>query len=56
MTSKTSAKGGDIVIYMIRRWEVSCRSGAVLAVIVMAAKIHGVVDVAVDVDVDVAVE
>ena len=54
MTSKTAAGDGDIVLYLIQQWSVSWCSSAVLVVIMKVAEMHGVVDVAIDVDVAVA--
>ena len=54
MTSETAADDGASVGYLMQRWAVSWRSGAVLALIVTSAEMRGVLDVDLDVDVDVA--
>ena len=54
VTSENDANNGDSVGYLMRRWEVSWRIGAVFVVIVTATEMHGVVEISLDADLAVS--
>ena len=54
VTSETAAYDRASFRYLMKRWAVSWSSGAVIAVIVTFAEMHGIVDADIDVDVAIA--